>query len=92
MQPPTARDLAERLVRIIEANHDEAIAIPEEDYEIPIVNLGIGSLDLIEWAFELEAEYELEIDDDDLVEFAVFSFVDAERWLARELAARAVPA
>ena len=88
MVPPTAHELAERLVKIIEANHDEAITIPEEDYETPIVNLGIGSLDLIEWAFEIEAEYELEIDDDSLVEFAVFSFVDAERWMAGKLAAR----
>ena len=87
MVPPTARELADRLVRVIEANHDESVVISEEDFETPIVELGIGSLDLIEWAFEIEAEYELEIDDDSLVEFAVFSFANAEQWLAAKLAA-----
>jgi acyl carrier protein len=87
-QPPTARELAARLERIIAANHDEAITIPEEELETPIVSLGIGSLDLIEWAFEIEAEYELELGDDELAQVAAFSFVDTERWLAEHLGSR----
>lgn len=89
MEPPTAQSLAQHLERIIAANHDEPLTIAPEDYAKPIVELEIGSLDLIEWAFELEEEFELEIDDDGLVEFVAFSLLDTERWLRDQIAVTA---
>lgn len=91
MDTPNAAELARRLERVIEANHGIEFRIPPEDFEVPIIELDIGSLDLIEWGFELEAEFDLDFGDAELAEVASFSLDDAERWLA-EVVSAGVPA
>lgn len=81
MRSPTPQALAESLEHVVEINGDEPCTIHSDDYDMPIVALGIGSLDLIEWAFALEEEFDLEIEIDTLEGIASFSIVDASQWI-----------
>ena len=51
--------------------------------------VSIGNVQMIEWAFELEADFDLELELETIDSLVDFSLLDVRQWIAEQLVARA---